>query len=133
MSRDLPSNSVAAATPDANSANNRAAVALQVVSGIEVALAKTLSAGPYYAGKPFSYTLRASNLGALDATSLTVDDVLPAALSFVSASGSGWNCVYQAADRRVTCFAATLAADACSRPHPAPRRSTKRACWLRPR
>ena len=105
---------VTAATPDANPANNSASVTVNVASGVDLALTKTAPAGPLYAGAPVSYALAVSNNSALAATSVTVDDVLDAALAFVAAGGNGWNCVYQSSDRRLTCFTATLAAGATS-------------------
>lgn len=50
-----------------------------------------------------TFTLRVSNSGsaAVGSTSLEVTDTLPASLSYVSASGTGWTC--SAAEQTVTC------------------------------
>jgi len=106
--------SVSSVTPDTNSANNSASATVSAVSGIDVAITKTAQSASVYAGAPLSYLLKVSNNGVIAATSVTVDDVLPASLAFVSAAGTGWNCVYQSSDRRVTCFLASLAASTSS-------------------
>ncbi len=47
---------------------------------------KVLEAGPYKVGQTITYSVVASNNGPINATSVTVDDVLPASLTFVSAN-----------------------------------------------
>ncbi|PJF48083.1 MAG: DUF11 domain-containing protein, partial [Chloroflexi bacterium] len=52
------------------------------------------------------YTLLVTNAGPSSATSVTVTDNLPAGLTYVSASGSGWSCSFSAPT--VTCTMPTL-------------------------
>ncbi|MEZ4901426.1 MAG: SdrD B-like domain-containing protein [Spirosomataceae bacterium] len=47
---------------------------------------KVLEAAPYTVGQTITYSIVASNNGPVNATSVTVDDVLPASLTFVSAN-----------------------------------------------
>ncbi len=53
---------------------------------------KTDSADPVDAGSSFDYTLAVSNAGPSTADALTVADTLPAGVTYVSASGTGWTC-----------------------------------------
>ncbi len=103
---------VSATTPDFVPGNNSSSQTTQVLSGIDVSIAKTAPGGSFYPGAAFTYTLNVQNQSALAATSITVDDVLAAALTYVSATGTGWDCVYNNTDRRVTCFRASLVAGA---------------------
>jgi len=63
-------------------------------------------------GGTVAYTLEVGNMGPSTATSLTVQDVLPAAGSFVSATGSGWSCSETAGT--VSCDRADLGPDQVS-------------------
>ncbi|AEI49377.1 conserved repeat domain protein [Runella slithyformis DSM 19594] len=47
---------------------------------------RVLEAGPYRVGQTITYSVVASNNGPINATSVTVNDVLPASLTFVSAN-----------------------------------------------
>jgi uncharacterized repeat protein (TIGR01451 family)/fimbrial isopeptide formation D2 family protein len=105
---------VSSATPDFVPGNNSSTTTTTVLEGVDVAIAKTAPAGAITAGAPFAYTLAVQNLSPVVATSLTVNDTLPSSLSFVSATGAGWDCIYQSTDRRVTCFRGSLAAAASS-------------------
>lgn len=102
-------------TPDPVSYNNNATQTTQVaVAGIDVSITKTPSAGPYWSGTTFSYSLIVQNLSGSAATNLAVTDVLPASLTFVSVAGSGWGCAYSAIDSTVQCSIPSLAASAAS-------------------
>ncbi|MDQ3060024.1 MAG: hypothetical protein M3R45_10960 [Pseudomonadota bacterium] len=105
---------VSSAMPDVNLANNTATELTTVLQGIDVAVTKTAQSGLRYPGQSFTYTLNVQNISAKPATNLTVKDVLPSSLTFVSASGTGWNCVYSSADRTVTCHNPSMAAGATS-------------------
>ncbi len=104
---------VSSALPDINMANNTSTQTTSVLQGIDVQITKTAPAGPFYPGQNFSYSLAVYNNSALTATSLTVKDILPLGppgLTFVSAAGPGWNCVYSSPDRTLTCHLPSLAA-----------------------
>lgn len=58
--------------------------------------------GDFTVGQQESYTLRVNNNGPNDASgAITVTDTLPAGLTFVSGTGTGWSC--SAAGQDVTC------------------------------
>lgn len=71
---------------------------------VDLALTKTVT-GPLIVGSNVTYTLTASNIAAAaierEDNPITVTDVLPAGLSFVSATGTGWTC--GASGQTVTC------------------------------
>lgn len=64
------------------------------------------------AGAPYSYTLAVTNNGPASASSVSVTDVLPAGVGFVSASGTGWTCIQSFGT--VTCTMPTLAVGAAN-------------------
>ena len=83
---------VTSTTPDHNLANNTATATDPVVALADISLTKT---GParFKAGADGSYEFRVSNAGPSVADGpLTITDHLPAGLTFVSASGTGWSC-----------------------------------------
>lgn len=71
---------------------------------VDLSLTKT-HAGDFVAGSAGTYTLRVSNGSGVgvepDDNPITVTDTLPAGLTFVSGSGTGWNC--SAVAQVVTC------------------------------
>ncbi|GMU44640.1 MAG: autotransporter domain-containing protein [Xanthomonadales bacterium] len=84
---------VSSTTGDPQTANNATRVVVAYQSGgADLAIVKTDSADPVRAAAQFSYTLNVSNLGPEAATGVLVSDTLPAALTFVSASGNGYTC-----------------------------------------
>ena len=67
----------------------------------DLSITKT-AVGTFSVGVPATYTLTVSNVGAGPTVgSITVTDVLPASLTFVSAGGNGWSCVVSGST--VTC------------------------------
>jgi uncharacterized repeat protein (TIGR01451 family) len=72
------------------------------INGVaDVTIAKT-HAGNFTQGQNGTYTLAVSNVGgAATSGTVTVTDTLPAGLSYVSATGTGWTC--GAAGQTVTC------------------------------
>ncbi|MEE8522863.1 MAG: DUF11 domain-containing protein, partial [Thermoanaerobaculia bacterium] len=76
----------------------------------DLSVTKTDSPDPVDAAETLTYTVDVSNAGPSTATSLSVVDTLPAAVSFVSASGTGWTC--GEAVGVVTCTRASLAVGA---------------------
>ncbi|HEX7139511.1 MAG TPA: DUF11 domain-containing protein [Vicinamibacterales bacterium] len=76
-------------------------------SGSDLSITKTASTATAIQGIPFTYTIQVSNAGPATATSLTMTDTLPAGLTYVSASGTGWTCGF--ATGTVTCTLPSLA------------------------
>ena len=96
--------------------NNDASATVAVTDSIDLTLAKTVtSSGPYIVGSNVTYSLLARNLGPGTAqAAIVVKDLLPAGLTYVSATGTNWSCA--AAGQTITCTrdaaAGTLAANA---------------------
>lgn len=80
---------------------------LYTVQGANLSLAKTDSPDPVAPGGTLTYTLTVSNAGPATACQATATDTLPAGVSFVSASGTGWNC--SQASGVVSCTTTSLA------------------------
>ena len=74
---------------------------------LDGSIAQTDSADPVMAGANYSYTLTATNGGSGTDRPLTVTSTLPAGSTFVSATGTGWNCAE--AGGVVTCFRIAVA------------------------
>jgi uncharacterized repeat protein (TIGR01451 family) len=96
-------NSATVSTPgDTNATNNTGSnTATPVAANPDLRLTK---AGPasFDLGQPGSYTLTLENVGTTVATApLTITDTLPAGLSYLASSSSGWSCA--AAGQIVTC------------------------------
>ncbi len=70
-------------------------------SEADLAIVKSASVDTVPAGTPLNYTLSVSNAGPDAAALVTVADTLPAGVTYVSASGTGWSCGYSAGT--VTC------------------------------
>jgi uncharacterized repeat protein (TIGR01451 family) len=60
----------------------------QVVPRIDLSIEKTDTPDPVVAGQRLNYTLLVTNLGPSDATGVTVEDALPAGVTYVSATSS---------------------------------------------
>ncbi len=77
---------------------------------VDLALTKTAVAAPFSVGGNAAYSLTVSNLVGSSSESeinpVTVKDTLPASLSFVSATGTGWSCGNSA--QTVTCSRNTV-------------------------
>jgi uncharacterized repeat protein (TIGR01451 family) len=73
---------------DSNSANNTSTTNTAVTPVADLRIAKTDSADPVIAGGTMSYTLTVTNDGPSAATNVVVTDVLPAGLTFNSATAS---------------------------------------------
>lgn len=72
-----------------------------VTAGADLALTMAASPDPVVAGGTVNYTLTVNNLGPDASSGVTIVDTLSPNTSFVSFSGSGWNCT--AAGVTVTC------------------------------
>lgn len=103
---------------DPNPGNNGATDPTNVVVSTDLAIVKTASAPSFDSGvnPAGSFTLQVTNNGpSVAADPIAVLDVLPAGLSFVSATGTGWDCSFTAPD--VTCTTDTdLAPGAAAAP-----------------
>jgi uncharacterized repeat protein (TIGR01451 family) len=80
---------------------------LYTVTGADLSLAKVDSPDPVAPGGTLTYTLTVTNGGASTACQATVTDTLPAGVTFVSATGTGWNC--SQASGIVSCTTTSLA------------------------
>jgi uncharacterized repeat protein (TIGR01451 family) len=98
---------ISATTSDPNPGNNTAS-ASTTASFVDLAIVKSVSAGPYVVGAPVTFTLTVTNNGTLAATNVVVTDALPGGMSATATTPSG-ACT---GTTTVTCTAATLAAGA---------------------
>ena len=80
--------SVSATTPDDTAANNTATVETTLNRNADVAISKSVSPAAVLVGQPTTFTVVVTNHGPARVTGLVVQDLLPAGLSFVSASAS---------------------------------------------
>lgn len=103
---------IADSPADPVSSNNQVRVTIPYQSGgADVGVSMTDSADPVRAGGEYSYTINVSNAGPEAAAGVRVSDTLPAALTFVSATGAGYTCTR--AGQVVSCIlGANLAAGA---------------------
>ncbi|HUQ34396.1 MAG TPA: hypothetical protein VM095_19905 [Pyrinomonadaceae bacterium] len=86
---------------ETNVANNSASDATTIIQVADLTIGKTHS-GNFTQGQSGSYTITVTNSGPGPTSStVTVTDTLPAGLSYVSATGTGWSC--SAAGQVVTC------------------------------
>ncbi|WP_158263799.1 beta strand repeat-containing protein [Deinococcus arcticus] len=99
---------VPSGTTDPTPGNNSATDTNTVSATFDLAITKT---GPAFAkpGETFAYTIRVSNTTATASGSVTVTDVLPAGLTFVSADNGG---SYTAGTRTVTWTLTSVAGNA---------------------
>jgi uncharacterized repeat protein (TIGR01451 family)/CSLREA domain-containing protein len=102
---------VAATEFDPQPANNTATVTTPVIPVANLSISKapsfpTAIAGTITPSAQLTYTILVTNSGPSSATSVTVTDNLPAGLTFVSATGSGWSC--SNSGQTVTCTVSSL-------------------------
>jgi uncharacterized repeat protein (TIGR01451 family) len=84
----------ATATTDPNAANNTGTATTTVNAEADLAVTKSDSPDPVFAGNNITYTINFTNNGPSFASSVTVTDAVPANTTFVSASvttGTGWS------------------------------------------
>lgn len=84
-----------------------------VHSRADVAVVKTASPSPVFAGEILTYTLVVSNNGPSDAQAVVLTDVLPAEITLLSCSASGASCI--TSGNAITVQWATLALNAQQR------------------
>ncbi len=78
---------------DTDPDNDTDAATTSVTEDTEIALVKTTTgADPVRAGEEATFEIVVSNSGSSDARTVTVTDELPAEMTLVSASGTGWSC-----------------------------------------
>jgi uncharacterized repeat protein (TIGR01451 family) len=94
------------ATPELDSSDNSASDT-DTLAATTLSVTKTGAPDPVVFGTLLTYTIVVTNGGAANATSVTVTDVLPAGVTFESASGDGWTCGF--ASGTVTCTRPILA------------------------
>ena len=80
--------SVSSTTPDDTAANNTATVETTLNRNADVAISKSVAPAAVLVGQPTTFTVVVTNHGPARVTGLVVQDLLPAGLSFVSASAS---------------------------------------------
>ena len=99
--------SVTSATHDPDLTDNTASAPTQVGASADLSVVKT---GPatVVAGSSISYSLTVSNAGPDTALAVVLVDTLPAGVTFVSASGTGWACT-ASGSATVTCTRPDLA------------------------
>jgi uncharacterized repeat protein (TIGR01451 family) len=102
--------SVSSDTVDPNSGNDSASEDTTVSASADLSLTKSDAADPVVAGESLTYTISVGNAGPSTAANVSVADTLPASVTFVSASGTGWSCTE--ASGIVTCTRASLAVGA---------------------
>jgi uncharacterized repeat protein (TIGR01451 family) len=106
---------IAAAESDPNSSNNSTTVSTTVgTPSADLAVTNSASPSPGTAGSTETYTIVVTNNGPNSSTGGTVTDVLPASVTFVSATGTTGNCTNPDPSGTVTCFLGTLASGASS-------------------
>ena len=92
---------VSSSTTDLDPTNNESSDPTTIVPDVDLSIDKHLVVTPASGGNA-TWTLVVSNLGQSDALGpITVTDVLPDGLTFVSGSGDGWSC--SAIGQVVTC------------------------------
>lgn len=102
----------AGSVPDAVPNNNSASVTTAVTAGADLLLSKSVSPAPAAAGSVVTYTLTARNDGPSAASTVVIDDPLPEGFVINGISGpGGWSCTNNAERTRLTCTAASFAAN----------------------
>lgn len=83
---------VSSTTDDTDLTNNDDNDPQTIDTEADMAIVKTLTSGPLVAGSSETYRLTVTNNGPSDARTLSITDQLPAGLTYMTFSGSGWNC-----------------------------------------
>jgi len=90
-------------TADPVGGNNCSQITTDPTREVDLAMEKDLPAS-VVAGTQMDFTLKVRNNGPSNTIQpITVSDTLPAQFEYVIATGSDWNCDYQAGTRKLTC------------------------------
>lgn len=84
--------SVTTTSTDVDNSNNTISKTVTVITGADLTATATGAPNPVTAGATVTYTIASQNLGPQSATSITLTNTLPANVTYVSASGTGWSC-----------------------------------------
>ena len=98
--------SVTTSTTDPVAANDATSEDTAITTSADISVTKVDSADPVNAGTGFSYTVTVDNAGPSDATSVSLTDVLPGGVVFVSATPTQGSCSELAGT--VTCSLGTV-------------------------
>ncbi len=102
---------VDADTDDPDESNNTGSATVDIERSADISLTKVAAEVTITAGSDATFTLTATNNGPSDATTVVVQDTLPAGMTLVSATpGAGGSCT--TTPTSVTCTATTLAVGA---------------------
>ena len=102
----INSASVSATQNDPDISDNTTSTSTTVTPSANLSITKTDSPDPVTASGILTYTITVTNLGPSLATNVTVTDTLPAGVSNVSATGTGWSC--SSSTSSVTCTRGSL-------------------------
>jgi uncharacterized repeat protein (TIGR01451 family) len=100
---------VTSVTGDPNSANDFDTVSVSVIHQADLAVSKAALPDPVGAGANLTYTVGVTNNGPNAASSVTVTDTLPVALTFVSCSATGGGVCGGTDNNRTVTFASLAA------------------------
>jgi uncharacterized repeat protein (TIGR01451 family)/fimbrial isopeptide formation D2 family protein len=76
---------------DTNLTNNASSASVNITNSSDVTIVKT-GADKVVAGTDTTYTIKVTNAGPSNASTVVVTDALPAGLTLVDINGEGWNC-----------------------------------------
>jgi uncharacterized repeat protein (TIGR01451 family) len=85
--------------------SNNTAVRQTATTFANLVASKVHNGASFTSGQNGSYSIKVHNIGGSTTAPVTITDTLPAGLTFVSATGTGWNC--SLASTTVTCSSST--------------------------
>ncbi|MFC9984962.1 isopeptide-forming domain-containing fimbrial protein [Microbacterium keratanolyticum] len=93
---------VSSGTPDSDPTNNTDTADVTVDTLVDLMITKSAT-GPTVIGETAIYELLVHNKGPSTARGIVVEDLVPASLELLGATGTGWDCVTDPATGQVTC------------------------------